>query len=48
MTTKPKPNYTLSGQITNMKGEPLEGLIVRAYDQHPKSPGNVIGLAIMA
>lgn len=43
MATKPNSHYTVSGRITNRQGEPLEGLIVRAYDQAPKTPENPLG-----
>src|SRR4249920_1819003 len=39
-------NYTLSGKITNLKGEPLIGLTVRAYDKDPVSPDYVLGRAV--
>ncbi len=44
MTTRPHPDYTLTGRITNRQGEPPEGLIVRAYDQEPKTPENLLPL----
>ncbi len=43
MTTKPNPDYTLTGRITNRQGEPLEGLIVRAYDHDPLTPADPLG-----
>lgn len=38
MVAQLDPKYTLTGRITNSQGEPLEGLIVRAYDQDSKAP----------
>src|SRR5215211_1297918 len=43
MATQPNPDYTLTGRTTNRQSEPLEGLIVRAYDQNPKTPENPLG-----
>ncbi len=40
MTTQPNPDYNLAGQITDQRGTPLEGLIVRAYDQDPLTPAD--------
>jgi hypothetical protein len=36
-------DYALSGRITNPQGEPLESLTVRAYDQDPNTPENLLG-----
>ena len=35
--------YTLTGRITDLEEQPLEGLIVRAYHQDPKTPPNLLG-----
>ena len=35
MDTKKDRNYMLTGRITNLQGEPLAGLLVRAYDHDP-------------
>jgi len=43
MATKLDPNYILRGRITNLQDEPLQGVIVRAYDQDPKTPENRLG-----
>ncbi len=48
MDARPDPNYTLTDRITNWQGEPLEGLIVRAYDQEPKTPENLLPLESMS
>ena len=39
-------NYFLSGEITNLKGEPLNGLTVRAYDKDPVSPDDALGSTV--
>jgi hypothetical protein len=39
-------NYFLSGKITSLKGEPLNGLTVRAYDKDPVSPDDALGSAL--
>ena len=46
MTTKPPPNYMLRGRITNLQGDPLEGLIVRAFDKDPKSGDDLLGQSL--
>jgi hypothetical protein len=35
--------YTLSGRITDQQNQPIEGLIVHAFDQDPKTPENPLG-----
>jgi hypothetical protein len=47
MAIQPNPEYTLTGRITNRQGKLLEGLIVRAYDQDPKTPENLLPLEPM-
>ena len=46
MATKLNPNHTLNGRITNLQDEPLERLVVRAYDQDPNSPDDRLGQAV--
>ena len=36
--------YNLSGSITNHQNKPIKGLIVRAFDQDPKTPENPLGM----
>jgi hypothetical protein len=43
MATRSSPKYNLSGRITNLQDEPLEGLVVRAFDQDPRTPDNPLG-----
>ncbi|HUG67047.1 MAG TPA: neuraminidase-like domain-containing protein [Pirellulaceae bacterium] len=44
MTTASRDsNYIVSGRITNQQDEPIAGLVVRAYDQDPKTPDNPLG-----
>ena len=38
--------YSLSGRITDLQGQPLQGLAVNAYDQDPKSPDDFLGEAV--
>jgi hypothetical protein len=38
MTIQPNPEYTLTGRINKRQGKLLKGLIVRDYDQDPKTP----------
>lgn len=35
--------YTLSGRITDLQGQPIEDLLVHAFDQDPKTPDNPLG-----
>ena len=44
MATKPNSNYILSRQITSLKEKPLVGLIVRVFDQDPKTPDNFLAM----
>lgn len=37
--------YSLSGRITDQQNQPIEGLIVRAFDQDPQTPENPLGQA---
>ena len=48
MTIQPNPKHTITGRITNRQGKLLEGLIVRAYDQDPKTPENLLPLDSMS
>ena len=47
MATQPDPKYTLTGRITNSQGEPLEGLVVRAYHQDPITPSAPLGEQVL-
>ncbi|HMQ90867.1 MAG TPA: carboxypeptidase-like regulatory domain-containing protein, partial [Flavilitoribacter sp.] len=40
---KSSKSYTLNGAITDLQGQALEGLTVRAYDLDPKTPENPLG-----
>jgi len=46
MATQSNPKYTLSGRITDLQGGPLEGLMVRAFDQDPRSSDDQLGQAV--
>ena len=46
MATHQNLNYTLSGKITSLKGEPVKDLTVRAYDKDPVSPDGLLGSAV--
>lgn len=43
MATKSRQNYVLDGRITNLEGNPVAGLTVRAFDQDPNTPDNPLG-----
>jgi len=43
MSKQRKQSYTLSGRIADQQNQPIEGLIVRAFDQDPKTPDNPLG-----
>jgi hypothetical protein len=43
MATKSTENYVVSGLITEQRGAPLQGLTVRAFDEVPKTPENLLG-----
>jgi hypothetical protein len=38
--------YVVTGRITNLQGQPLEGLIVHAFDSDPTTPDDPLGQAI--
>jgi hypothetical protein len=44
MATNTNSTHILTGRITDLQDKPLEGLIVRAYDQDPKTPPNLLGM----
>src|SRR5438132_691865 len=43
---KKNTTYTLTGKITNLKGDPLNALTVHAYDKDPVSPDDELASAI--
>jgi hypothetical protein len=45
MPSKDNSGYTLTGRITNLQNQPLEGLIVRAFDSDPITPDDPLGEA---
>lgn len=45
MPKQPTSVYTLSGRIHNQENQPVQGLIVRAYDRDPNTPDNPLGQA---
>lgn len=46
MAKNSNANYTLTGRITDLKAKSLEGLVIRAFDQDPKSADDPLGQAI--
>ncbi|MDX2072073.1 MAG: neuraminidase-like domain-containing protein [Haliscomenobacter sp.] len=45
MAKNTSQSYILSGRITDQQNQPLEGVIVLAFDQDPKTPANLLGQA---
>lgn len=43
MAKKTNPQYTITGTITNLDGQPLANLTVRAFDRDPVSSDDVLG-----
>src|SRR5215213_879317 len=46
MAVKSNGNHIVNGSITDQQAAPLKGLIVRAFDQDPKTPENFLGESV--
>lgn len=43
MATQLTPIYSISGKITDLSGEPVNDLIIHAFDQDPNTADNPLG-----
>jgi hypothetical protein len=43
---KNKKQYTVEGTITNQNDQPIKGVLVRATDQDPNTPENLLGTPV--
>lgn len=43
---KNQKQYIVEGTITNQNDQPIKGVLVRATDQDPKTPENLLGTPV--